>query len=183
MHTKVHLMKKLNILAVMFLVSACSFQSAKVLTKKAYTGEGLDRVFVIVISDNDTESALKYYKQFLVDSLQHNNIAAEAVFKCCVDKKSDLKEEVVALLPDAAKHRKVLSVVINKAIIGYGTTSTRELQLNLLEFDKKEMSWSGKLTCSFDWFISDANYRAVANKMVKATLKELRKQHIIQENM
>jgi hypothetical protein len=42
-----------------------------------------------------------------------------------------------------------------------------------------EQLWDGKLSTSFDWFISDDNYRAVANKMLKATLKELREKGML----
>lgn len=161
-------------------LGGCNFQSAKFTTKTNYTGtERLKNVYVIVVSDKNTNNCMHYYQTFLVDSLKSYNINADGAFYCCRDKYSDMNAILNSELPQNKDYQNVLTVVITKTVVGAGTTSSRELQLDLLGEHGKEKLWNGKLSISFDWFISDENYRSVARKMLNATLKELKEESIL----
>ena len=167
-------------LFLMVALSGCAFQSAKFLTKTEYRGtEKLKSVFVIVVSDKNTKDCMRYYQTFLVDSLKSYNINAEGAFYCCRDKNSDVNAIINSLLPTNKNFQNILTVVITKTIVGRGASSTRELQLDLFGVGGSERLWDGKLSTTFDWFISDENYIAVANKVTKTTLKELKEKGML----
>jgi hypothetical protein len=73
----------------------------------------------------------------------------------------------------------LLAVVMTKVVTGYGATSSRELQLVLFDLEKQEVTWKGKLSADFSWFVSDQNYQTVAHKMTNSTLAALKYQEII----
>ena len=68
---------------------------------------------------------------------------------------------------------------MTKVVTGYGATSSRELQLVLFDLEKQEVTWKGKLSADFSWFVSDQNYQTVAHKMTNSTLAALKYQEII----
>jgi len=70
-------------------------------------------------------------------------------------------------------------VAITKEVIGYGTTSSREVGLSLFNTQNRKTDWSGQAKVNFDWFISDGNYRNVAQKINDLIIKELKKKAII----
>ena len=82
-------------------------------------------------------------------------------------------------LPSTKYYENILIIVVSKTIIGHGTSSTRELQLDLFDDTTKKKTWDGKLSDTFSWFVSDDNYRKVATKFTMATLKELRSKSIL----
>lgn len=168
------------IMLLMATLSGCNLQNAKFLTKNNYSGAGkLKNLYVIVVSDENTKDCMRYYQNFLTDSLKSYNVATEGTYHCCVDKKTNLNDVIYPLLPKNSTYEYALVVVVTKTVVGYGATSTRELQLDLIGQNEKEKLWSGKLSINFDWFISDENYRVVAKKMNTATVKELKAKEII----
>src|SRR5690349_11345662 len=87
-------------LSLIVALSGCAYQSAKFLTKTEYRGtEKLKSVFVIVVSDKNTNDCMRYYQNFLVDSLKSYNMNAEGAFYCCRDKNSDMNAIINSLLP------------------------------------------------------------------------------------
>lgn len=174
-------MKRLFFLFCCFYtLSSCSLQSAEFLTKTAYTGkQKLKNVFVVVVSDKDTKDCMQYYENFLIDSLKKSDIDAEGTFYCCRNKNSDMVDIINSSLPSTKYYENILIIVVSKTIIGHGTSSTRELQLDLFDDTTKKKTWDGKLSDTFSWFVSDDNYRKVATKFTMATLKELRSKSIL----
>jgi hypothetical protein len=166
------------ILACIFF-AACG-PTAKVTSQHVYKDSlAIKSARVIVITDKETRDCMNYYQSFFVDSLKTYGVAAEGTLYCCRDKKTDLTALLDSLSPGNSDSHNILAVVMSKVVTGYGTSSARELQLVLLNVDKHEVTWKGKLSANFSWFISDDNYRAVARKMTNSTLDELKKEQII----
>lgn len=167
-------------LVLIVALSGCTAQNARFITQTDYTGTGkLKNVYVIVVSDNNTKDCLHYYQTFLVDTLKSYNIDADGIFWCCRPDYTNMNSVLNDLLPKNKDYQNLLTVVITKTVTGAGTTSSRELQLDLLGNHGQEKLWKGYLETRFDWFISDANYRTVAKNMLKATLKELKEKGIL----
>jgi hypothetical protein len=174
---------KLQLFALLFLIvnlSGCAYQSAKFITKTDYRGtEKLKSVFVIMASDKNTQDCMRYYQSFLIDSLKSYNINAEGTFYCCLDKKSDINAIMNSLLAKNKNFQNILTIVLTKTVVGHGASSSRELQIDLFQMGGQGRLWNGKLSTTFDWFISDENYRAVANKVTQTTLMELKEKGIL----
>jgi hypothetical protein len=154
--------------------------TAKVTTDKDYADSvAIKSVFVIVVTDAATKDCMNYYQHYLVDSLKSYGINAQGTFFCCRDKKTDIQAIMDSIAPGTGSYQNILGIVMSKVVTGYGTSSERELQLMLFNEEKHMVTWKGKLSANFSWFISDANYQAVAHKMTKTTLESLRYQQII----
>ena len=164
---------------VCFLLTGCL--TAKFNKSGDYTGtEKPKSLYVIVAGDEQTEACLNYYKEDMIDSINHHHITATGEYECCVNEKTNLNDYMNNLLTKAQDHPYILTAVITKVIIGYGTSSSRTLQLNLFDIQQRKSVWSGKLTTDFSWFINDQNYRNVAQKISATTIKELKLKGIIE---
>ena len=166
-------------LALIFL-AGCG-PTAKVTTKTEYKDTlVIKSVHVIVVSDAQTQACMAYYQRYFVDSLKRYGVAAEGSFYCCVERKTNLKTLVDSLGQEyMANSQNLLAVVMTKTVTGYGTGSSRELQLLLYNTEKQEVTWRGKLAADFNWFVSDENYQKVAHAMTNSTLKTMKYETII----
>ena len=172
---------KISVLTVFLslLLVSCNFKNAKLKTNTNYTGNKLDNVFVVVVSDEDTKACLDYYKAFLIDSLNSSLVKTEGAYFCCRNASTDMQAVMQSLVPKESSYKAVLTIVSSRTTIGHGTSSSRQLEVGLFDLEKSVTTWKGTLSVNFSWFISDANYRGVAQDLTKATLKELRKKSII----
>ena len=163
-----------------FIIFRACGPTAKVTSTKEYKDSiAIKSVHVIVISDQETSACMSYYQRFFVDSLNKDGVRAEGTFYCCRDRKTDIKALMDSLVRGNLDNQTVLAVVMTKVVTGYGATSSRELQLVLFDVEKQEVTWKGKLSADFSWFVSDENYQTVAHKMTNSTLKTLKYQEII----
>jgi hypothetical protein len=154
--------------------------TAKVTTQKEYKDSvAIKSVHVIVVSDKETSACMSYYQRFFVDSLNRDGVKAEGTFYCCRDRKTDIKALLDSLGRGNLDFQTLLAVVMTKVVTGYGATSSRELQLVLYDVEKQEVTWKGKLSADFSWFVNDENYQTVAHKMTNSTLATLKYQEII----
>jgi hypothetical protein len=90
-----------------------------------------------------------------------------------------MKALMDSLARENPNFQNTLAVVMTKVVTGYGAASSRELQLELYDVEKKEVTWKGKLSADFSWFVNDQNYQTVAHKMTNSTLATLKYQEII----
>jgi len=132
-----------------------------------------------VVGDKDTKEAMDYLGQFLTDSLTKKNIKTTKKYHCCRDKDTDLNSLIPKMLPTDYKPDHILTVVISKVIVGYGTTSSREVQLDLFNTSFQKRIWTGKVTVNMSWFVSDQDYRNVAGSLTKTIMTELKKKKIV----
>jgi hypothetical protein len=154
--------------------------TAKVTSQKEYKDSiAIKSVHVIVVSDIETSACMGYYQRFFVDSLNKAGVRAEGTFYCCREKKTDMKALMDSLARGNPDFQNLLAVVMTKVVTGYGATSSRELELVLYDVEKQEVTWKGKLSADFSWFVNDANYQTVAHKMTNSTLATLKYQEII----
>jgi len=160
-------------------ICGCGYQTATFTKSADYSGSGkLKNVYLIVVSDKNTNSAMNYYKQQLVDSLKSYGADANGTFYCCRNEKTDIAEVLKQNLPEKY-YEHILVIAITKTVVGHGTSSAREFDLTLFDNEKQGKTWNGSLKSTFDWFVSDENYRAVANKLTTATLAELKKKGML----
>ncbi len=136
-------------------------------------------VYVFVVGDKDTKNCLNYYEGFLLDSLKSNHVDTDGTYYCCRDKNTKIGDVIRENLPKDNNYTHILTVVITKTVVGYGNTSSRELELNLFNTADQKKIWKGSLTVSMSWFISDDNYREVARKLNNSTIKEFKNQGIL----
>lgn len=167
----------LGILACI-LFAACT--TSKVTSQREYKDSVLIKsVHVIVISDKSTRDCMNYYQNFFVDSLKGYGVSATGTFYCCREQKTDVIKLLDSLSSANQDAQNFLAVIMSHVVTGYGTSSARELQLVLLNTEKHDVTWKGKLSADFSFFVSDENYRTVAHKMTTATLNELKYEQII----
>ena len=168
------------ILFVALFYGCGGFQTATFTKSADYSGGDKPKsVYLIVVSDKNTNTALHYYKLDLVDSLKKYGIDANGSFYCCRDEKTDMSKVIQQNLPVEKNYQTLLIIAITKTVVGHGTSSAREFELTLFDNDEQKKTWSGSLKSTFDWFISDDNYRAVASKLTVSTLMELKKKGIL----
>lgn len=141
--------------------------------------EKVKDLYVIVVGDKTTNQCLEYYKSYTIDSLKAKSINVDGEYFCCRDKDTDMNQTISQLANKNRTSSNILTIVITKVVVGYGTTSSRELQLDLFDVANKKKVWSGKVRVDMSWFISDQNYRDVALKINKVTIQELTKKGII----
>jgi hypothetical protein len=154
--------------------------TAKVTSQKEYKDSiAIKSVHVIVVSDKETSACMSYYQRFFVDSLNKDGVRAEGTFYCCRERKTDMKALMDSLARVNPDFQNLLAIVMTKVVNGYGATSSRELELELYDVEKQEITWKGKLSADFSWFVNDENYQTVAHKMTNSTLVALKYQEII----
>lgn len=141
--------------------------------------EKLSDIHLVVVGDKDTKEAMSYLSEFLADSLIKNNIKMTKIYHCCRDKDTDMSSLLPGLLPNDHIPDHVLAVVISKVTVGYGTTSSREVQLDLFNTSLQKRTWTGKVTVNMSWFTSDQDYQNVAGSLTKAIMIELKKKKIV----
>jgi hypothetical protein len=164
---------------ISYFFSACG-PTAKITSTKEYKDSvAIKSVHVIVVSDQETSACMSYYQRFFVDSLNKDGVRAEGTFYCCRDRKTDMKALMDSLARENPNFQNTLAVVMTRVVTGYGATSSRELQLVLYDVEKQEVTWKGKLSADFSWFVNDQNYQTVAHKMTNSTLATLKYQEII----
>lgn len=134
---------------------------------------------LIVIGDKETKEAMSYLNQFLKDSLIKNNIKTTETYYCCRDKDTNMNSLIPKLLPPNYKPEHILAAGISKVTVGYGTTSSRDIQLDLVNTTSQKRTWAGKVTVNMSWFRSDRDYRNVARSLTKTIMKELKKKKIV----
>ncbi len=83
------------------------------------------------------------------------------------------------LMPTDYRPTHVLSLVISKVVLGYGTTSSRDIQLDLFNTSMRKRTWTGTVKVDMSWFRSDQDHRNVAQNLTKTIMAELRKKRIL----
>jgi hypothetical protein len=173
-----------NFLFIPFLLSlitlvSCSPRGKFVLSADYQNAEPLGRVFVPVIGSKETNRCFDYLEDYLKDSLTGHGLSIESKFYCCRDKHTDIGQLVSEMMPTNLHADHILTVAVTKDVVGYGTTSSRELVIVLFDTKDMKMTWQGKMKIDFDWFVSDENYRTVAKKINDLIISELIKKAII----
>ena len=162
---------------IIVLISACThvhFMSSSLYQKK----NDINNIYLIVIGDEKTRSAYNYVTENLEDSLK-SYVNIEAKYHCCRDGRTDMKELLSSLNPSSEYTDHVLTVVTTKVVIGYGTDSSRELEIYLFDSSIQKMVWYGEVLASMDFFVSDDHYRALAGKLSSKIMEELHLKGII----
>jgi hypothetical protein len=168
-----------KLLIPLLLLTSCGPVS-KFKNSTSYTEQLKPRnIFVIVVADKDTKNCLNYYQGFLIDSLKRNHVETNGTYYCCRDKNTKISDVIRENLPMDNNFTHILAVVITKTIVGYGNTSSRELELDLFSTADQKKIWKGSLAVSMSWFISEDNYREVARKLNETTIKEFKNQGIL----
>ncbi|PIB35916.1 hypothetical protein BFP72_11190 [Reichenbachiella sp. 5M10] len=138
----------------------------------------IEELYLIVVGDEKTKAAYGYLTDNLKDSLS-SYVSVDSKYHCCRDENTDMNVLFSSLRPSSPETDHVLTVVTTKVIVGYGTTSSRELGVALFDIRSQKMVWQGTISASFEWFISDENYRAVAKTLANKIMKELHEKNII----
>lgn len=139
----------------------------------------IKKIWLTVVGSEHTTQCFNYLQRYLTDTLSRHGFAVDGSYYCCRDKSTDMSSVFKELVPDTLSDDHILTVVITKDVIGYGATSSRELVVTLYSVNDRKMEWNGKVTVSFDWFISDDNYRNVATKISAIIMKELMSKGIV----
>lgn len=165
------------LLAIAF--SGCSPRGKFLRSSEYQKAQPVEKIYVTVIASKDTKACFDYLEDFLKDSLIKHGLSVDSKYYCCRDKKTDVKQVINDMIPPGTDADHILTVMITKDVVGYGTTSSREVAIDLLDTKTSIISWSGKLSVDFEWFISDEDYRNVASKINKLIINELVKKEII----
>ena len=174
-------MKKLFPLVLLsFLLGSCNFKSEKFITANKYTGDAkLKNVYVIVADDKDTKEWLNRYKNAFIDSLKTYHVNVEVMSYCCSDKKAAMKDVMKAWLASSPQFENVLTIAITKTNAGNRSSITREMQINLYNLSKGKKIWNGTVAITFDWYISGAQLKDVAQKLTNTTLDKMKGKDIL----
>jgi len=174
-------MKKLSALVLLsFLLGSCNFKSEKFITANKYTGNAkLKNVYVIVADDTDTKEWLNSYKNAFIDSLKTYHVNVEGMSYCCSDKKAAMKDVMKASLASSPQFENVLTIAITKTNAGNRSSITREMQINLYNLIKGKKIWNGTVVITFDWYISGAQLKDVAQKLTNTTLDKMKGKDIL----
>ena len=169
---------------ILFVLLAFGLNSCVLNSKFSQSSNYLDAqkvsdLHLVVIGDKDTKEAMNYVSQFLADSLIKNKIKTSKVYSCCRDKDTDMNAFISNMLPTDHKPDNVLTVAVSKVIIGYGTTSSREFQLDMFNTTSQSHTWNGRVSVNMSWFVSDQNYKDFAKALTKTIMIELRKKKIV----
>ncbi|MCI1187229.1 hypothetical protein MON38_07330 [Hymenobacter sp. DH14] len=175
--TKVYSFILLGILA--FGLNSCVLNSKFSQSSNYQEAQKVSDLHLVVIGDKDTKEAMNYVSQFLADSLIKNKINTSKAYNCCRDKDTDMNAFILNMLPTDHKPDNVLTVAVSKVVVGYGTTSSREFQLDLFNTASQSHTWNGRVLVNMSWFVSDQNYRDFAKTLTKAIMIELRKKRIV----
>ena len=165
------------IISSVFFLSSCG-PTVRISTTRLEAREKMNPVHVIVMGDYETDNAMNYVKQLLTDSLKNNSIEVTSTYTCCRNKATDVNKRIEALLPDPAP-RYVLAAVITKVVIGYGTTSSRELVIDLWDSENKKSIWHAKLHIDVAWFRSEKSYHKFAKKVNDEIVAEMKRRKIV----
>lgn len=160
-------------------LSSCVLNSKFIQSADYQTSSKVSDLHLAVLGDKDTKEAMDYLSKFLTDSLTKIGIHTTPIYHCCRDKDTDVNSLILEMLPTDYKPNHILTVVITKTIVGYGTTSSREVQLDLFNTSAQKRTWTGKVSVSMSWFRSDQDYRNVARILTKTIMAELRKKKIV----
>jgi hypothetical protein len=169
----------IGIALLTFGLSSCVLNSKFTQSGDYQANTKISDLHLVVVGDKETKEAMDYLSQFLTDSLTKNNVKTTKIYHCCRDKDTDLNSLITKMVPTDYKPDYILTVVISKVIVGYGTTSSREIQLDLFNASFQKRTWTGKVTVNMSWFISDQDYRNVAGSLTKAIMRELKKKKIL----
>lgn len=174
-------MKKLSALVLLsFLLGSCNFKSEKFITANKYTGDAkLKNVYVIVADDKDTKEWLNRYKNAFIDSLKTYHVNVEGMSYCYSDKKAAMKDVMKAWLTSSPQFENVLTIAITKINTGNRSSITREMQINLYNLSKGKKIWNGTVAITFDWYISGAQLKDVAQKLTNTTLDKMKGKDIL----
>ena len=169
----------LGIATLTFGVTSCTLKS-KFSKSDDYQGSSrLSELHLVVVGDESTKKAMSYVNDFLTDSLAKKNIKLTKTYHCCRDKETDMSLLFPKLLPTDYRPEHVLAVVIAKTVVGYGATSSREIDIHLFNTSLQKRTWGGRVEVHMSWFVSDDDYRKVAKSLTKTIMAELKKKGIV----
>lgn len=162
-----------------FGLNSCVLSSGFLQSSNYLEARKVTDLHLAVIGDKDTKEAMNYVSQFLADSLIRNKIKTSKTYSCCRDKDTDMNAFISNMLPADHKPDNILTVAVSKVIVGYGTTSSREFQVDLFNTTSQSHTWNGSVSVNMSWFVSDQNYRDFAKTLTMAIMAELRKKKIV----
>ena len=169
----------IGITLLTFSLSSCVLNSEFTHSGDYQKNTELSDLHLIVVGDKNTTDAMNYLGEFLTDSLLKSNIKTTKLYHCCRDKDTDMNSLIPKLLPNDYKPNSILTVVISKVVVGAGTESSREVQLDLFDAGLQKRTWTGRVKVNMSWFVSDKNYRDVARTLTSSIMEELKKKKIL----
>jgi hypothetical protein len=173
-------MRSLYFISVLLLCLVSGCITTKFNSSNLYTeGDKVAKVHVIVFGNAETNTCMDYYRSYIVNGLRSHNIEANGFYQCCVNIDFNINDHANAILKEYRAYDNVLVAVVTKTVVGYGTTSSRTIQLKLVNLPQNKVTWSGTIATDFQFFISNQNYKKVAEKLSETTLAELTAKGII----
>ena len=138
-------MKRPYLLFFPLLLSLSGCLTAKFNSSGEYQEKKLSNLYVIVVGNKETKACMGYYKDDLVLALDTSHLTATGDYECCIDEKTPINDYMNGLLRNVGEHKYILTAVLMETVIEYGASSSRTLQLDLINMEEGKSVWTGKL--------------------------------------